>query len=138
MRLNDIDPYDRRFKATLDKFAPELWAHLDLIPSLPSEAQAELLDYYVELACDAQNVRNITLGRQALQEVPRGWLLLHLHESVKGMLDLDDDWHFRRLCEVLFEIDQPLLDRYVKQGLASPNDEVREAAQDFENKRESN
>src|SRR5260221_106427 len=100
MRLSEMDPYDRWFKTVLDKYAPGLWSHLDLVPSLPVEAQAEILDHLVRLACDAQNMRNISLGRQGLQEVPRLWLLSLLNNSIQRTLDIDDEWHFRRLCEV--------------------------------------
>ena len=73
--MAEATPYDLAFRRQLDTYQPDLWHHLELVPQLPPETSAELLSYLLDLACRAQHVRNIELGRTALLALPRAWLL---------------------------------------------------------------
>jgi hypothetical protein len=124
-------PYDRRLREDLDAIAPGLSDDLGFAAGLP-EAQAErLVGLIIELACQCQNTRNITLGREAAAEVPRLWLLGRIEGVAERMLDLDDEWEYRRFLEVAELLDPGLLSRIISRGLTSGNAEVVEAAEDF-------
>ncbi len=82
-------------------------------------------------ACRAQNFHVITEGRNALKRMPREWLIRCLPNRISEALDLQDDWEFRRLLEILEEISEKLLREYIKRGLLSNNPEVREAAEEY-------
>jgi len=47
------------------------------------------------------------------------------------LLDMDDEWEYRRLAEVYFELDINLARKLAQLGLNSKNDEVVEAAMDM-------
>jgi hypothetical protein len=84
------------------------------------------------LACQAQNIGRITAGRQQVLAMPRAWVLERIEQVAAEVLDLSDEWEYRRLLEVGALLDAGLVRRLVRLGLDSENPEVREAAQDFQ------
>jgi hypothetical protein len=132
MKLYEISPIDRRVKEWLNLIQSDLYLHLELIPTLPEDTALKVLHYFIECSCQAQNIRNITLGREAISEIPREWVLKHIEKVANEMLNFeDDDWEFRRLAELYSLLDRRLVQELVKKGLRSRNPEVVEAAQDF-------
>jgi hypothetical protein len=99
--------------------------------NLDPETSNGALAYLLELACRAQNVRNIDLGRRALLSLPHDWLLARIEGVASSTLDLEDEWEYRRALELYWLIDEPLARRCAARGLASQNAEVREAARDL-------
>jgi hypothetical protein len=126
-----MDSYELAYRKQMDSFRKDLWQHLDTVPLLVENLAREVVSYLLELACQAQNERNIVLGRAALQAIPRQWLLLRIEAAAEPLLSLDDDWEYRRLLEVYESIDAGLTAALTSRGLASSNPEIREAAQDF-------
>ncbi len=131
MKLSDHNPYDQAFKQALDGYDPQLWAHLDRVPVLDAATQRAILNYLLNLACQATHYRNIELGRAALVALPRTWLLEHLDDAAAPLLALNDDWEFRRLGDVYMLLDRHRANILLHQGLASTNANIREAAQDL-------
>ncbi len=70
------------------------------------------------------------MGRAGLLVIPRNWLLENINEAVQRVLDLDDEWEYRRLLEILWKIDKGLVYEFTIKGLNSDNAEVRETARD--------
>jgi hypothetical protein len=64
-----------------------------------------VLSYFLELACQAQNMLNIELGRASLVTLPRKWLLEKIEAAAKPLLDTNDEWEYRRLLEVYWKLD---------------------------------
>lgn len=85
----------------------------------------------LERACRAQNGAIITRGRREILALPRKAVLEDIERIAADCLSLEDEWEFRRLLEVYEELDGELLRRLVATGLASPNPEIKEAAEDF-------
>lgn len=70
------------------------------------------------------------MGRAGLLVIPRNWLLENIKEAIQRVLNLDDEWEYRRLLEVLWKIDKGLVYEFTIRGLYSDNAEVRETARD--------
>ncbi len=131
MKLNPISPYDNRVIEWLSAIQPDLWNHLALVPTLPEETAFQILRYFVKLACEPTNIRPITIGREAVLELPRIWVLKNIERIALENLDLEDDWEFRRLAELYSMLNKELVQKHVLSGLKSSNPEIREAAKDF-------
>ena len=61
----------------------------------------------------------------------------HIIEAIEIGINLEDDWDYRRLLELLFESAlefQDILTFYINKGKLSSNLEICEAAEDFNEK----
>ncbi len=85
----------------------------------------------IQLACQPQNAHRIVLGRQQVLAMPRLWVLQTIEAVASECLDLTDDWEYRRLLELANELDAAMVERLVQLGVASDDQDVREAANDF-------
>ncbi|MCC9603782.1 hypothetical protein LOC67_24795 [Stieleria sp. JC731] len=86
----------------------------------------------IQSACQPQNVHRIVAGRQAVMAMPREWVLQSIEQTVAGCLDLSDDWQYRRLLELAGQLDDDLVRRFVAIGSRSDDENVLEAARDFQ------
>jgi hypothetical protein len=131
--ISDRNPYLAGFRVWLDEFAPNLWERLEEVESLPVETRLQILLGSLELACLAQNIANITLGRFVLQRrLPREWVVRNISNASESILaDPDQEWVFRRLMELYSTLDAQLLRQLVNRAREHPNPEVREAAREF-------
>lgn len=132
--MNDIpvnDPYGQSMLDTLNEIEPGIWHNLHKISELPEAKSSKIINYFLELACKAQNMRNITLGREGIWSLPKNWISDRIERIANDSLDLEDEWEYRRLLEVFKELDIDLLNRLIERGLKSDNAEVVEAAEDF-------
>src|SRR5262245_49081148 len=100
--------YELTFRRGLDRYHPELWQHLDVVAHLAPDVGAQVLAYLLEYACQAQSELNIMLGRKALLAIPRDWLLKHITAAAEPLLELEDEWEYRRLLELYWELDREL------------------------------
>jgi hypothetical protein len=115
----------------LNTYQEDLWNHLDQVPNLSQELALEILHGFLELACQAQNGVNIEIGRSGIKAIPRKWILENIESEAEFLINLQDEWEFRRLLEVYWELDLPLVRRLASVGLDSSNPEIREASEDF-------
>jgi hypothetical protein len=99
-----------------------------------ADSSLEALRSAVELACQPQNTRLITAGRQQVLAMPRAWVLQEIEKVAAEALDLTDYWEYRRLLELAGLLDAELVRRLVSLGLGSSDPDVREAAEDFRNR----
>lgn len=119
-----------RFKRAFDSIEPNLCENFELTPNLAPEKGYLVISYLLEFACQCQNMLNIELGRAGLLSLPQYWLLQNIKKVMPRVLNLDDEWEYRRLLEVLWKIDKGLVREFTIQGLYSGNAEVRETARD--------
>jgi hypothetical protein len=120
--------YDDHTRQTLERFYPGLSENLELMVDLSPVSAEEAVRYLLSLACEAQNARNISLGREYLAEIPRDWLVERIESCAEFLLTSRGEWEFRRLLEVYSVLDETLTRRLVERGQASSIDEIREAA----------
>ena len=126
-----IHHYDSVYRDNLDKFHHDLAENLHILPTLEESVSSNALRFLLEWACQSQNSRNIQLGRDGLKSIPRDWLLSNIEKETKACLNLEDEWEFRRLTEIYFDLDIGLAKKLAQVGLQSENEEVVEAAKDL-------
>jgi hypothetical protein len=126
-----VDPRQENFRRVVEGLRPGLSDAPDMVPNLDEGTASQLLSHLLELACRAQHVGNIQIGRQYLQAIPRAWLLDHIEPLAEGLIASGDDWEFRRLLELYEMLDVKLLKALVSRGQSSGHELVREAAQEF-------
>ena len=90
-----LDPYTIAFRQQMTISHKDLWKHLELTPKLEPKIGDAVLRYVLELACQCQHIRNIELGRMALLELPREWVLQHIERVAEPLLQLNDEWEYR-------------------------------------------
>lgn len=122
--------YGTSYRRRMDTFRDGLWKRLDTVPTLDPQTRDAVLQYLLELACQSQNIANISLGRMALLTLPRHWVLGTIERTAEALLDLEDEWEYRRLLELYQLLDRTLVHHLVALGLTSPNRAVRETAQE--------
>ena len=132
MNVHLDDSYGQYLIGWLDTYELDLWNNLRRAPALPPPAATEILTRFIVLACQCQNIRNITLGRHGIWSLPKDWAIHHIEQIVESTLDLTDEWEYLRLLEGYEQLDRALLTRLVKLGFQSDNKEIQEAAKDFD------
>ena len=125
-----VDPYAIAVRRRLEEFHTGLSADLNALPSLPRATALGVLRYLLEVSCQAQHIGNINAGRRVFAMAPRQWLLATLPEVV-DVLDLNDEWEFRRYVELTSFLDPQCAEHVVHQALTSERPDIREAARDM-------
>jgi hypothetical protein len=82
-------------------------------------------------ACQASYIPFMEKGRETILELPRGWVLKNIHCMAMEILNLSDEWEYRRLLELYKKLDKNLLINLVNMGLKNDNEDIKEAANDF-------
>jgi hypothetical protein len=126
-----MSPYDESYQKQMDAFQEGLWRQLELVPTLEPHTRDAVMRYLLELACQAQNARNIVLGRAAILSLPKDWLLQHIDSYAEPLLQVDDEWEYRRLSEIYDQLDVQLVRRLAMHGRQSRNEGVNAAAQEL-------
>ncbi len=123
--------YEVKYRQKMNCFRDQLWNQLTIIPTLDLDLQKAVLSYLIELACQSQNDINIEIGRQALLNIPRQWLLSHIESITEPLYKLEDSWEYRRLLELYWLLNKELARKLAVQGLNNRNLDIEEAAKDF-------
>lgn len=133
--MNDSSPkkgsHEDWFRAALDQVSEGLADRLEYLGGHPEAVASAAVEVILGRACLAQNGNNILLGRAAASRIPQEVLSKLLPGAVARALNLNDEWEYRRLLELLEHVKSPLLAEYIRLGLASADPEIREAAQDM-------
>lgn len=133
MRIRESiqDPYSIRHCEQMDTFEEGLWAHPERIVELSPDTARQVIAYLLGSTCQATNDAPIMLGRRALYTMPRTWLVERIEQVASDVIDLQDEWEYRRLLELYCCLDDDLAQSLASQGLSSSNSEVQETAQDY-------
>ena len=125
------DIFTSELNHKIDSLYPDASSHLDRIGEWPDSAGRMIVNTLLEQACESQNVGRILSARTALLSLPRDWLSRLLPGAIRDVVALDDEWEYRRLIELLKDLDRPLFEAYVDYGLAAGQGEIYEAASDL-------
>jgi len=106
---------------------------LDRIDELPDPVGRSIVNTLLEAACQSQHVGNIMSARKAMLAIPPLWLSGVLCDAIEEVVDLNDEWEYRRLIELLKELKSELLKNYLDYGMDSGNGVIHEAATDLNN-----
>ena len=108
---------------------------LESMPAWGEEARSRAFAVLLDHACDSQHFGSITAGRRAIARIPLRWLEENLFRVAADVLDLEDEWVYRRLLELVREVAPSIQKDFIDKGLASSNPDVASAASDFSNER---
>jgi hypothetical protein len=127
--MSDIftDELDRK----IDSIYPGASGRLDRIDELSDSAGKKIVDTLIKRACESQHVGYILSARKALLTLPRTWLLGVLPDAIRDVVVLGDEWEYRRLIELLKDLNPPLFDSCIAYGIATGDGEIYEAAADL-------
>lgn len=125
------DRYTNQLIERLEEIYPGAPLLLDRADSLPTAIARDIVKMLLTTACDSQNVANITSSRRLLQALPLAWLVTVLPDLIDQVIDINNEWNYRRLIELLQILGLDILPVYIERGLLSSNADVRDAAQDF-------
>jgi len=130
-KLLAMPVYGERFAAGLREVHPELPARIAEADVLGAAVVDGAIGCALSFACQAQHIGNIQLGRAAILALPRPPVLDRIADVARVTLDFRDEWEVRRFLEVLWLLDVRLLRSVASAQLASPNPEIREAAEEM-------
>lgn len=99
---------------------------LGSIESFPTEIQAAVLAHIGQLAFSSQNFANLAVGKAALLELPRPWLLSKLDGLLKPYLDSNDDWDLALIGDFLEEFDTPSYEKFAEFCKNHPSQFIRD------------
>jgi hypothetical protein len=129
--MTTLHPYEINYRNQMNVFQKDLWTHLELTPTLPIDTGHAVLTYLLELACQSQNELNLELGRKALVALPRRWLLAYIEEDAEPLIQLNDEWEYRRLLELYSMLGDMLVRKLALRGIDNSDIGIREACRDF-------
>jgi hypothetical protein len=127
--MNDV--FVDMLNRELDSVCPGVSNRRNRLDELPDLVQQDVVTRLLSRACQSQNDANIVLARQAIAAIPQPCISRVLERSIRRGVDLADEWEFRRLLELLREINSDQLSALITFGLASNDADIREAAEDF-------
>ena len=128
-----MNMYEERLNYWLKKHTGVILKDLDSFDSFPFALKYKILKEFVEWACQPQNIDAIELGRKRVTSLDKKWLKDHLIDVAKDTLDLSDEWEYRRFVELVMAAIPDLKDKVVEMGMLSDNEDIREAADDYNN-----
>ena len=120
-----------RIENQMDRIVPGISRNVGTIPELQADQGQAILSVLLGHACQGQNDAPIIIARNLIKQIPTAWLESNLSLAISNCLQLDDEWEYRRLLELLNELSPKLLRKYADIGRKSKNAEVREAMLDF-------
>lgn len=125
------DPFTQQISAEINKIYPFVFDRLEELESLPKSVSENVIQLLLSYACVCQNDANIHVSRKAVARIPHEFRLSLLPRVIdKSNYLFADEWEFRRLLELLKAVEPSLIPRYVARGMASHDQDIREAAQD--------
>ena len=127
-----MSPYKERLRVRLDKVLTGIFDRLENIDSIDERKSREILIRLLQASCAVTHATAIVEGRKAFARLPVNWVTKHLPTIVDQALDLNDDWEFRRLLELLALSNPILLKVFVLKSLKSANPDIVEAGNDFQ------
>ena len=123
--------YEEWIINNLNKISGFKYEDVSRLDEFPLEISLEVLKVLVGFACESQNDVPIMLGRANICKIDKSWLAQHLIEVAKSCLDLNDEWEYRRLFELVLEAVPELKQEVADIGFNSADDDIKEAAADY-------
>ena len=135
---SEENPFADRINRSIDVLWPNISASLDKIETIDPSVALNVLGKLVEHACQATNTAVIVAARNAITSMPQSWLRKNLVGVARDRLNLEDDWEYRRLLELLSPALPDLMGQFIEDGRSSKNPDVKEAAEDYASGRYNN
>lgn len=103
----------------------------NLIEKAKDENSDKIILHLIDLACNAQNIANINIGRYFLQITSKDWLMKRLERLIKSFLENGDYWNYIRALELLSTIDKSLTKEIATKAIQHKDLEIQEVGKDF-------
>lgn len=127
-----MDVYEKSLSDEINKLAgKQVFFDVEQIVGLDQKTSKEIVGCLLSWACQSQNLIPITLGRKYLTMLPKEWVIDRIKEVATSVLDLNDDWEYRRFLELSEMISIDLLRWSHEKGMGSDNPDVLEAYNDY-------
>lgn len=124
-------PFSMQLSSMLTSIHPLAYERLEQLDHLPEKTKEKVVGLLLQGACQSQHIGNIQAARDAIARIPRDWLRKVLPQSIEKNVNVEDEWEYRRLLELLKETAPDLMLSFVDHGLASKDPALHEAAEDF-------
>jgi len=126
-----MSQYEQSFRKRLDEFADGLSEDISGLHFLDKAVQENVFRFLLKLACQSQDSEALQMGGQGIRALRRAWVLERIEAVSEAVLDLSNDYEYRRLLELAETLDDDLLKNLVKRGQESNDEELRETAEGF-------
>lgn len=123
--------FAERLNRRIDALYPNASKSLDRISSIDPGVALRILGKLMLHACQTTDDIMIIVARKMIAKLPAEWLEINLLKVVKDHLNLDDEWEYCRLMELLHVVRPAMMGQFITVGLSSPNALVCEAARDY-------
>lgn len=106
----------------------EIATALYVAPYMPASELTQLFEQLVHIST-AHGYAGI--AREIILSLPREWVLSNIERTINFLLAKGFADDYRRILELLFELDYELTRKYAQKAIDHPDEEVQEAGQDF-------
>lgn len=132
---NQSNPYFQNFSDFMNSIdnGKSILKNWNLIEKIKDENSDKIILHLIDLACDAQNIANINIGRYFLQSTSKDWLMKRLKRLIKSFLENGDYWNYQRALELLSTIDKSLTKEIATKAIQHKDLEIQDAGKDFLN-----
>lgn len=132
-QFNKNNIYEQRIIGEIENIEKGAFSKIAHLDNMDAAVSLAILKTLISFACTPTTVAYILFSLNLIHNFPEYWLVEHLPTVVEEILNIEDEWEFRRLLECIEHI-PTLIDYYISLGLKSINVEVIEAANDFKQK----
>lgn len=122
--------HNEALRESLEAVKSGLGTNLDSFDQLSPDVAIRALEVLLQFGCQSQHIGNIIAARNAALEISPHCVGKYLDTAVET-LNLDDEWEYRRLLELLRLVNPRKLREYLECGRASVTDDTAEIAKDF-------
>ena len=104
---------------------------LRLVRNLGPEIREELLEEFVQLACQSSYVPSILQAREILAALPRNRTVARFEHAIEPILASGDEWIYRRALEAAALLDVGLTLRIAERASQNQDPEIKNAGDEF-------
>ncbi|RYD20408.1 MAG: hypothetical protein EOP88_15155 [Verrucomicrobiaceae bacterium] len=127
-KVSPEDDYSIRLFSKMLEYGISEMEQFKRLPELPPADQDAVLLHLGELAFSCQQASNLMLGKEALVEVEKKWLLERLDSFLENFLGRDDYWEYAQIAYFLERFDKDASLRFLRKCGEHPDPEIRELA----------
>ncbi len=133
-----LEASHRFFTAEIDRAAvvrealrtgTDKFTSFDVISRMRPDELMPLFDLLVEWASTGHG--SIQIFRDAILRLPRAWVLARIEEVAEPFLAAGSDDEYRRFLELYEQLDPALTLKLAERAAEHPDEEIREAGQDY-------
>lgn len=128
---SDICGVELTLQQNLNQTIDGIYEDLENVQYYPFDLASLVLGTLLQFACKGQNFLPITLARKKIKEINPNWLKHTLPLVLNDYIALDDDWEYRRLCELIKEVVPDMLPWVLKLSEDSEDINIIEIVNEF-------